>query len=29
VHSEKVVEIDFAGGKAVRNGDQFAIGGVK
>jgi DNA-binding beta-propeller fold protein YncE len=29
VHSEKVVEIDFAGGKAVRNGDQFAIGGVR
>ncbi len=29
VHSEKVVEIDFAGGKAVRAGDQFAIGGVR
>jgi hypothetical protein len=29
VHSEKVIEIDFAGGKAVRNGDQFAIGGVR
>jgi hypothetical protein len=29
VHSEKVVEIDFADGKAVRAGDQFAIGGVR
>ena len=29
VHSEKVVEIDFAGGKAVRAGDQFALGGVR
>lgn len=29
VHSEKVVEVDFAGGKAVRNGDQFAMGGVR
>lgn len=29
VHSEKVVEIDFAGGQPVRNGDQFAIGGVR
>lgn len=29
VHSEKVVEIDFAAGRAVRNGDQFGIGGVR
>lgn len=29
VMSEKVVEIDFAGGRAVRAGDQFAIGGVR
>ncbi len=28
VQSEKLLEIDFAGGKAVRAGDQFAIGGV-
>jgi DNA-binding beta-propeller fold protein YncE len=27
VQSEKLVEIDFAGGRAVRAGDQFAIGG--
>ena len=27
VQSEKLLEIDFAGGKAVRAGDQFAIGG--
>jgi DNA-binding beta-propeller fold protein YncE len=29
VHSEKVVEIDFAGGKPVRAGDQFAMGAVR
>jgi len=29
VHSEKVMEIDFAGGKPVKTGDQFAIGGVR
>lgn len=29
VQSEKLLEIDFAGGKAVRCGDQFAIGGVR
>ena len=29
VQSEKVVEIDFAGGKAVHVGDQFAIGGLR
>ena len=29
VHSEKLVEIHFAGGKAVRNGDQFGIGRVR
>lgn len=29
VMSEKVIEIDFAGGRAVRTGNQFAIGGVK
>ena len=29
VHSEKVVEIHFAGDKPVRNGDQFGIGRVK
>jgi DNA-binding beta-propeller fold protein YncE len=28
VHSEKVVEIHFAGGAPVRNGDQFGIGRV-
>ena len=28
VHSEKVVEIHFAGGKPVRNGDQFGVGRV-
>ena len=26
VHSEKIVEIDFAGGKLVRAGDQFGLG---
>ena len=26
VHSEKIVEIDFAGGKPVRTGDQFGLG---
>jgi len=26
VHSEKIVEIDFAGGKPVRAGDQFGLG---
>ena len=29
VHSEKVVEIHFTGGKPVRNGDQFGIGRVR
>ena len=29
VQSEKLLEIDFAGGQAVRAGDQFAIGGVR
>ncbi len=29
VHSEKVVEVDFAGGKPVKSGDQFAIGGLR
>ena len=29
VHSEKVVEIHFAGGVPVRNGDQFGIGRVR
>jgi DNA-binding beta-propeller fold protein YncE len=29
VHSEKVVEIHFAGGVPVRNGDQFGVGRVK
>ena len=29
VHSEKVVEIHFAGDKPVRNGDQFGVGRVK
>lgn len=29
VQSEKVLEIDFAGGVPVRNGDQFGIGRVK
>ena len=29
VQSEKLVEIDFAGGKAARVGDQFAIGAVR
>jgi len=28
VHSEKMLEIDFAGGEPVRNGDQFGIGRV-
>jgi DNA-binding beta-propeller fold protein YncE len=28
VHSEKVVEIHFAGGVPVRNGDQFGVGRV-
>jgi hypothetical protein len=27
VHSEKLLEIDWSGGKPVRNGDQFGIGG--
>jgi hypothetical protein len=27
VQSEKLLEIDFAGGRPVRNGDQFGIGG--
>jgi hypothetical protein len=26
VHSEKIVQIDFAGGKALRTGDQFGLG---
>jgi hypothetical protein len=26
VHSEKIVQIDFAGGKPVRTGDQFGLG---
>lgn len=29
VHSEKVVEVHFAGDKPLRNGDQFGIGRVK
>ena len=29
VHSEKVVEIHFAGGVPVRNGDQFGLGRVR
>jgi DNA-binding beta-propeller fold protein YncE len=29
VQSEKLLEIDFGGGKAVRAGDQFAIGGLR
>ena len=29
VSSEKLLEIDFAGGKAVKAGDQFGIGGFK
>ena len=29
VMSEKLLEIDFAGGRAVRAGDQFGIGGVR
>jgi DNA-binding beta-propeller fold protein YncE len=29
VHSEKVVEIHFAGGVPVRNGDQFGVGRVR
>ncbi|MSU25345.1 MAG: hypothetical protein EXS32_16185 [Opitutus sp.] len=29
VQSEKLLEIDFAGGKAVRAGDQFGIGGLR
>jgi hypothetical protein len=28
VASEKMVEIDFAGIKAIRAGDQFGIGGI-
>jgi hypothetical protein len=28
VHSEKLLEIDFAGNKPIRNGDQFGIGRV-
>ena len=29
VHSEKLLEIDFANGKPIRVGDQFGIGGKK
>jgi hypothetical protein len=29
VHSEKMLEIDFSGGKPVANGDQFGIGRVE
>lgn len=29
VHSEKLLEIDWSGGRPVRNGDQFGIGGKK
>lgn len=29
VQSEKVLEIDFAGGVPVRNGDQFGVGRVR
>lgn len=29
VGSEKMVEVDFAGGKAVKSGDQFGIGRVR
>lgn len=29
VASEKLLEIDFAGGQPVRNGDQFGVGGVR
>ena len=29
VHSEKVVEVVFRGGKPVRNGDQFGVGCLK
>ena len=29
VHSEKLLEIDFQGGRPVRAGDQFAIGGIR
>ena len=28
VHSEKMMEIDFAGGKPVQTGDQFGLGRV-
>jgi hypothetical protein len=28
VHSEKMLEIDFAGGKPIANGDQFGLGRV-
>jgi len=26
VHSEKIVQVDFANGKPVRTGDQFGLG---
>ena len=29
VHSEKMVEIDFADGKPIATGDQFGLGRVK
>ena len=29
VHSEKMVEIDFNGGKPIRTGDQFGLGRVR
>jgi hypothetical protein len=29
VASEKMLEIDFEGNKAVRAGDQFGIGGIR
>ena len=29
VASEKMLEIDFAGNKAVKAGDQFGIGGLR
>jgi hypothetical protein len=28
VHSEKMLEIDFAAGKPIANGDQFGLGRV-
>jgi hypothetical protein len=28
VHSEKLLEIDFAGDRPIRNGDQFGLGRV-